>query len=155
METVSACSLTCFRFFGRVLGKALFDGQVVAGHLAQYIYKHILGWPITFKDLQSYDQGYYTSLNRLKQLAERGEDVESILCLDFTTVAETMGVREHAELIENGAEIAVTNENYLEYMEACLKYRMMECVKGQMKEHATQVKLLKNIYMSLCLILPN
>ena len=116
------------------MGKALFDGHLVAGHVAQFIYKHMLGWPVTFKDLQTYDEGYYASLNQLKQLAESGEDVETILCLDFTTTLDILGAQEVVELIQDGANIAVTNENYLEYMEACLKYRMMDCVKSQMKE---------------------
>jgi len=127
-------NLVFYRFLGRTMGKALFDGQLVAGHVAQYIYKHILGWPVMFTDLQVYDEGYYSSLINLKQLAESGENVEAILCLDFTTTVELMGAKEVVELIENGANIAVTNENYLEYMEACLRYRLMDRVKPQMKQ---------------------
>ncbi len=35
--------LVMFRFLGRVLGKAAFDRQLISGHLAPYLYKHLLG----------------------------------------------------------------------------------------------------------------
>ena len=44
--------LIYFRFLGRVMGKALFDGHLVAGHMVRYMYKHILGWPVVFDDLE-------------------------------------------------------------------------------------------------------
>jgi len=68
------------------------------------------------------------------ELAESGEDVEAILCLDFTTTVELMGTKEIVELITNGAHISVTNQNHLAYMETCLKYHMIDCAKPQMKE---------------------
>jgi hypothetical protein len=43
----------------RVMGKALFDRQLVAGHMVQSVYKHMLGWPIAFRDLQNVDEEYY------------------------------------------------------------------------------------------------
>lgn len=126
--------LVYYRFLGRIMGKALFDQQIVAGHMAQFIYKHMLGWPITFKDLKAYDEGYYMNLSQIKDLAETGEDVEMILCMDFTTTIEMMGMKEHVDLIENGSDVPVTNDNYLEYMEACLKYHMLDRVKSQLNE---------------------
>ncbi len=35
--------LLMYRFLGRVLGKAAFDRQLISGHLAPYLYKHLLG----------------------------------------------------------------------------------------------------------------
>ena len=93
----------------------------------------MLGWPITLNDLKSYDDGYYTSLNQIKSLAERGEDVE-MLCMDFTTTIDVMGMKETIELVPGGSNIPVTNDNYLEYIEACLKYWMMDSVKPQLNQ---------------------
>jgi len=47
--------LRYFQFCGRLLGKALFDRQIVNAHLVQNLYKHILGWPVVTKDLESLD----------------------------------------------------------------------------------------------------
>lgn len=126
--------LVYYRFLGRVMGKALFDTQIVAGHMVQFIYKHLLGWPITFKDLKYYDEEYYGNLNQLRTLALQGEDVEMLLCQDFTTTVEMMGMKEEVELVPGGGAIPVTNENTPEYLEACLMYRMMDRVKPQLNE---------------------
>ena len=57
-----------------------------------------------------------------------------MLCLDFTTTQDIMGVKEEIELIPNGAKIEVDNDNFPEYLEACLKYRMLDRVKPQLNE---------------------
>jgi hypothetical protein len=125
--------LVYYRFLGRVMGKALFDRQLVAGHLVQYLYKHMLGWPITFSDLEMVDEEYFNNLKQLETMHKTGQDIEA-LCLDFTTTQEVMGAKEEIELIKGGANITVTNDNYPEYMEACLKYRMLDRVLPQLKE---------------------
>lgn len=127
--------LAFYRFLGRVIGRALMDRQLIAGHMVQHIYKHILGWPISFKDLRRVDEEYYNSLKNLVDLAksESGEDL-SMLCLDFTTALEMLGEKEEVELVEGGADIELTNENFPEYLEACLKYRMLGQVKDQLNE---------------------
>ena len=115
------------------MGKAMFDRQLVAGHMVHFIYKHILGWPITFKDIESIDEEYYNSLKQLQKLVDSGEDL-SMLCLDFTTQQEVMGTKEQVELVPNGVNIEVDNTNFPQYLEACLKYRMIERVKAQLNE---------------------
>jgi E3 ubiquitin-protein ligase NEDD4 len=115
------------------MGKALFDRQLIAGHMVQHLYKHILGWPVTFGDLEMVDEEYYNNLKQLESMAKSGEDI-SMLCLDFTTTQEVMGTKEEVELIKDGANIEVNNENFPEYLEACLKYRMLDRVKPQLNE---------------------
>lgn len=115
------------------MGKALFDRQLIAGHMVQHLYKHILGWPVTFGDLEMVDEEYYKSLKQLQTMAESGEDL-SMLCLDFTTTQEIMDAKEEIELVTDGANIEVDNNNFPEYLEACMKYRMLDRVKPQLNE---------------------
>jgi hypothetical protein len=115
------------------MGKALFDQQLVNGHMVQYIYKHMLGWPIAFRDLAMVDEEFYNNLKQLKQLADSGEDL-SALCLDFTTTEEVMDIKEEYELVPGGANMEVNNDNFPEYLEAKLKYRMLDRVKPQLNE---------------------
>jgi E3 ubiquitin-protein ligase NEDD4 len=115
------------------MGKAVFDRQLIAGHMVQNLYKHILGWPCTFRDLEMVDEEYYNNLMQMKRMADKGEDV-SMLCLDFTTTQEIMGVKEEVELVKGGHNIEVTNDNFPEYLEACFKYRLMDRVKPQLNE---------------------
>jgi hypothetical protein len=44
IETATNCQddYLLLRFLGRVLGKADFDQELVAGHLVQYLFKHLL-----------------------------------------------------------------------------------------------------------------
>ena len=115
------------------MGKALFDRQLVAGHMVQNIYKHMLGWPITFGDLEMVDEEYFIHLKSLETMNRKGEDIE-MLCLDFSTTQEVMGVKETIDLVKGGADIDVTNDNFPEYLEACLKFRMLDRVKPQLNE---------------------
>eukprot|EP00934_Nitzschia_sp_Nitz4_P004456 Nitzschia sp. Nitz4//scaffold265_size26576//8993//11333//NITZ4_008247-RA/size26576-augustus-gene-0.21-mRNA-1//-1//CDS//3329544837//4446//frame0 len=121
--------LIYFRFLGRFIGRALFDRQLIDGHMVRHIYKHLLGWPITFEDLQAQDEEYYNSLKMFTEM----EDV-SQLCLDFTVAEETMGVRRNVELIPGGKDIEVTAENLPQYLEAILRYRMLDRTKLQITE---------------------
>ncbi len=122
-----------YRFLGRVIGNAIFDQQLVGHRMAKYIYKHMLGWPIQFEDLKDIDEDFYRNLKQLQSMADAGEDL-SILCLDFTTTSEVMGITEEVELVKGGSNIEVTNDNFPEYVEACLKYKLMDCVKPQLNE---------------------
>jgi HECT-domain (ubiquitin-transferase) len=115
------------------MGKAMFDRQLVNGHMVRHLYKHILGWPIQFKDLESIDEGYYRNLKQLKSYVAEGENAEA-LGLDFTATVEILGQKKAFHLCENGDSVDVTNENYLEYAEAMLKFKLMGCVKPQLNE---------------------
>lgn len=124
--------LAYFRFLGRVIGRALFDRQIIKGHMVRSLYKHILGWPITFSDIEAQDEEYYQSLKKLTTM----EDV-SLMCLDFTATEDTLGARTEVELVEGGAMKEVTRENLADYLEANLKYRML----GRIKQQATELLL--------------
>jgi hypothetical protein len=69
----------------------------------------------------------------LQGMAEGGDDL-SMLALDFTTMSEVMGVKSEVELVKGGSDIEVTNDNFPEYVEACLKYKLMDMVKPQLNE---------------------
>ena len=123
--------LIYFRFLGRVLGKALFEGQIVSGHMVQYLYKYFLGWPITFDDLESVDQDVYENLKKV--LAMKPEEIE-YMCLDFTASQSLLGENVSVALKPDGEEEAVTGENLSEYLELYFKYLMLERIKPQITE---------------------
>ena len=95
------------------MGRALFDRQLMKGHLVRHLYKHLMGLPITFQDLEHEDDEYYKSLKKLSNM----EDV-SMTCLDFTATEETLGIRKEVELIPGGSMKEVTNENIYNYLKA-------------------------------------
>jgi len=121
--------LRFFRFLGRVMGRALFDRQLIKGHMVRHLYKHLLGWPITFDDLEAQDEEYYSALKKITTM-----DDPSMMCLDFTVTEDNLGERMDIPLIPDGETMEVTSENLPEYLEANLKYRMLNRCKPQITE---------------------
>jgi hypothetical protein len=137
--------LVYYRFLGRVMGRALCDGyQLLDGHpMLPYIYKHILGCPVSFRDVESIDAEQYKTLKNMQEQYDSGEDLRK-LSQRFpatgpeTTMSET-NVREDGKQDEQGAKVVentqlVTNENLPDYLEACLQYQVMDRVKEPLKE---------------------
>ncbi|GMH72160.1 hypothetical protein TrRE_jg1860, partial [Triparma retinervis] len=125
--------LRYFRFIGRVLGKALFDSQIIPSHMIRHLYKHILGWPLMFDDIEMIDTSVHRSLQQVLEYAKGGADVED-LCLDFTVTEEMLGESKVIPLVEGGEDMDVTNDNLKLFMESRLKYQVLDRVKDQLKE---------------------
>ena len=68
-----------FTFTGRFLAKALLDNQIVPAHLALPVYKHLLGMPISLRDVEVVDKDVHKQLLWLR--ANTGVEVCD---LDFT-----------------------------------------------------------------------
>jgi len=121
--------LRYFRFLGRLLGKALFDGHTVNPHLTRTFYKHLLAWPITESDIEFIDSEVAKSVKEIREC----EDV-TVLCLDFTMNVSVFGETQTVELKPGGANIEVTNENLDEYLFLRLKQIALDRVAPQLHE---------------------
>lgn len=111
---------------GRFLGKALFDGIKVPNTIAPYIYKLMSGCPITKNDVQKHCD-LFSQMDRVGDVAT--------LCMNFT-IKEMVPFEgwKSIELIHNGHNISVTNNNLSMYKQALLKYLVFGRVKAQMSE---------------------
>lgn len=119
--------LSYFKFVGRVIGKAICDGQLLDAHFTRSFYKHILGIPVSVADLEAIEPDYYKSL---KQILESSlED----LGLDLTFTAETneFGKIEEVNLIPGGDKIVVTDENKHDYVKLIAHHRMTSAIRSQ------------------------
>jgi E3 ubiquitin-protein ligase NEDD4 len=121
--------LRYFHMSGRILGKALMDGQITPVHLVQPLYKHLMGWPVTFRDLEQIDDQVFRNLTGLVDQ----EDV-SMLMLDFVVTEDKLGVTESVELIPGGSDITVDNGNLPQYLDEQLKYRTLGRIHAQLLE---------------------
>ena len=120
--------LMYFQAVGRFLGRALFQGILIEAHLVLPIYKHILGIPMTFSDLQFVDADLYRNLKWMRS----NTGVEN-LCLDFSMAIpqfqkETLIV----DLIPNGRNIPLTDENKEMYIKERLKYVLLTSISEQL-----------------------
>ena len=121
-----------FRFAGRFIGKALFDGQLCPGaHLIHPMYKMILAWPIASGDLGDIDRELARNLQELRTLDP--DELED-QCLDFTVSESEFGVARIVELKSGGGEIEVCAENLDEYLELRLRHIMVERVSDQLAQ---------------------
>jgi E3 ubiquitin-protein ligase HUWE1 len=125
---VNELHLSYFRFIGRVIGKAVFDGYLVDAHFTRPFYKHLLGIPLNYDDMEAFDPEFHKSLSFMLEhpLAASG--------LDHLTFSETknyFGVETDVELIPDGANVAVTDENKLEYVNLVAAHRMTDSIRDQ------------------------
>ncbi|RQM25499.1 hypothetical protein B5M09_000540 [Aphanomyces astaci] len=112
-----------YSLVGRVVGKALFEEQLLPVHLTLPLLKHILGVPISFSDLQFLDDELYQSLVWLKRCTSAA-DVEA-LALDFTVV-------ECIPLAPGGDCISVTLVNKAAYLDLVFQYHILDSVSYQL-----------------------
>lgn len=121
--------LSYFKFIGRVIGKAICDGHLLDAHFTRSFYKHILGLPVTINDLEAIEPEYYKSLTQI--LATPLD----LLCLDMTFCAESneFGVISTIDLIPNGRDIPVTDDNKQEYVRLIAHHRMTSAIRKQVR----------------------
>eukprot|EP00850_Spirogloea_muscicola_P012629 SM000082S22871 [mRNA] locus=s82:404008:421363:+ [translate_table: standard] len=125
--------LSYFKFVGRVVAKALFDGQLLDVHFTRSFYKHILGAKVTYHELEAIDPDYYKNLKWMLE-----NDVTDILDLTFSVDAdeeklifyEKGKVTDH-ELMPGGRNIKVTEENKAEYVDLLAEHRMTTAIRPQ------------------------
>lgn len=120
---------------GRVIGRALLEGSVMALHLSSPLLKLMLGLPLSFADLEDFDQEVYRSMQWLLE----NDNVEE-LGLDFTVTTEEGDVRQVVELIPNGGAVTVTDANKNRFVDLKWKFLLVERVSCQLQA------LLKGFY---------
>ncbi|RHY87591.1 hypothetical protein DYB35_001596 [Aphanomyces astaci] len=121
-----------YSLVGRVVGKALFEEQLLPVHLTLPLLKHILGVPISFSDLQFLDDELYQSLVWLKRCTSAA-DVEA-LALDFTVVGDLslLIITVRAAFPPGGDCISVTLVNKAAYLDLVFQYHILDSVSYQL-----------------------
>ncbi|CAK9186569.1 unnamed protein product [Ilex paraguariensis] len=125
--------LSYFKFIGRVVGKALFDGQLLDVHFTRSFYKHILGVKVTYHDIEAIDPDYFKNLKWMLE-----NDISDVLDLTFSIDAdeEKLILYERtevtdSELIPGGRNIRVTEENKHQYVDLIAEHRLTTAIRPQ------------------------
>ncbi|KAG9045954.1 hypothetical protein FS837_005354 [Tulasnella sp. UAMH 9824] len=119
--------LSWYRFIGRILGKALYEGILVDVSFATFFLAKWLGKQSYLDDLASLDQELYQGLIFLKHYDGNVED----LSLNFTVTDNEFGETKTINLLPNGANIPVTKENRMQYIYMVSNYRLNVQMKQQ------------------------
>jgi len=120
--------LMFFKFIGRIIGKALYEGRLLDCYFSRAVYKRILRKPVSVKDMESFDPDYYKSLVWMLE-----NDITDIIVETFSVEDDEFGVTKVVDLIENGRNIPVTDENKHEYVRLIVEHKLLTSVKEQME----------------------
>ncbi|KAF8610442.1 HECT-domain-containing protein [Ceratobasidium sp. AG-I] len=119
--------LEWFRFVGRVLGKALYEGILVDIAFAPFFLAKLLGRQSYIDDLASLDPELYQGLMFLKNFKGNPEE----LALNFTITDEYFGEVVVTNLTPNGADRPVTAENRHAYILMVAHHRLKAQIRKQ------------------------
>ncbi|KAI2778874.1 hypothetical protein F4815DRAFT_446928 [Daldinia loculata] len=120
--------LMFFKFIGRIIGKALYEGRLLDCYFSRAVYKRILGKPVSVKDMESFDPDYYKSLSWMLN-----NDITDIITETFSVEDDEFGVTRIHDLIENGRNVPVTEDNKHEYVRLVVEHKLLTSVKDQME----------------------
>ncbi|KAI1745403.1 hypothetical protein F4680DRAFT_465373 [Xylaria scruposa] len=120
--------LLFFKFIGRIIGKALYEGRLLDCYFSRAVYKRILGKPVSVKDMESFDPEYYKSLSWMLN-----NDITDIITETFSVEDDEFGVTKVSDLCENGRNIPVTEENKHDYVRLVVEHKLLSSVKDQME----------------------
>ncbi|XP_018490001.1 E3 ubiquitin-protein ligase UPL1 isoform X2 [Raphanus sativus] len=125
--------LSYFKFVGRMVAKALLDGQLLDVYFTRSFYKHILGVKVTYHDIEAVDPDYYKNLKWLLE-----NDVSDILDLTFSMDAdeEKRILYEKTEVTDcelkpGGRNIRVTEETKHEYVDLVAGHILTNAIRPQ------------------------
>merc|ERR1719319_19059 len=125
---INSNHLCYFKFVGRVIAKAIYDNKLLECYFTRSFYKHILAKAVKHQDMESEDYEYFKGLDFL--LENKVEDLGSELT--FSTEIQEFGVTETRELIPNGKNIPVTDENKDEYIRLVCQMKMTGAIRKQL-----------------------
>lgn len=131
INSASHCNsnhLSYFKFVGRVIAKAIYDNKLLDCYFTRSFYKHILGKPVKYTDMESEDYSFYQGLVFLLEhdVSELGYE------LTFSVEVREFGVTDVRELKPDGSNIPVTEENKHEYVRLVCQEKMTGSIRKQL-----------------------
>lgn len=102
--------------------------------LFRSFYKHLLGVSTDFNDLESTEPDYYKSLKTMLEYSL--EDV-GMTGMTFTAEIQKFGRTEEIDLIPNGNQILVTDDNKQDYIRLVAHHRMTSAIVPQIEAFMT------------------
>ncbi|KAI8991027.1 hypothetical protein BDF20DRAFT_908845 [Mycotypha africana] len=125
-SAVNPDHLSFFKFVGRVIGKAIYDGRLLDAYFTRSFYKHILGRTVDYKDVEALDPEYYKSLVWMLE-----NDITDIIEQTFSIETDFFGNKEIVDLKPDGRNIPVTEANKHEYVTLVSEQKLTTAIKDQ------------------------
>lgn len=114
--------LQYYEFFGKILGKAMFEGIQIEPQFAKFFLKRLANKSNMISDLKFLDKDLFKNLNFLKTYDGNFED----LCLSFACPEKDAITGEVTiyDLVPHGQNIAVTKENRFKYIYLMMDFKL-------------------------------
>ena len=125
--------LAFFEFCGKVVAKAVADDQRIDAYFSRSIYKHILGKPVSWTDMEVEDPDYFRQLQWILQNDLRTEEAAAVSAhISFTFDQDEFGRVRTVELLPGGAKQPLTEDNKGEYVQLLCEYKLTTMIKPQL-----------------------
>ena len=128
MSYINGEHIQFFKFVGRIIGKALCDGFVLDLYFTRSFYKHILGQEVSYQDMEDLDVDFYKSLKALMEINLDESDLHEYY---FAYEEEEFGKLTVKELVADGKNKRVTEDNKIEYMKLLCHMKMTKNIQAQ------------------------
>ncbi|KAG0031870.1 hypothetical protein BGZ81_000383 [Podila clonocystis] len=125
--THPSTGLELFKLFGKMLGKAMYEGLLVEVKFAGFFLSKILGRTVFLDEMRSFDEEVFKNLMFLKKYEGDVED----LGLTFSLDEDVFGTHRTIELLRGGRDIEVTKENRINYIFQVSDYRLNKQIQEQ------------------------
>ncbi|CAG10645.1 unnamed protein product [Tetraodon nigroviridis] len=140
--------LKMYEFAGRIVGKCLFESalggaykQLVRARFTRSFLAQIIGLRMNYKYFETDDQEFY----KTKVCFILNNDVSEMdLVFAEEKYSKSGQLEKVVELISGGAQIAVTNENKMHYLNLLAQYRLATQVRDEV-EHFLKVRSLNEL----------
>jgi len=125
---INSNHLCYFKFVGRVIAKAIYDNKLLECYFTRSFYKHILAKLVKHQDMESEDYEFYKGLDFLleNKVSDLGYD------LTFSTEIQEFGVTEVRDLIPDGRNVIVTDQNKADYIRLVCQMKMTGAIRKQL-----------------------
>jgi len=125
---INSNHLCYFKFVGRVIAKAIYDNKLLECYFTRSFYKHILAKAVKHQDMESEDYEFYKGLDFLleNKVSDLGYD------LTFSTEIQEFGVTEVRDLIPDGRNVIVTDQNKADYIRLVCQMKMTGAIRKQL-----------------------
>ncbi|KAJ3143321.1 hypothetical protein HDU90_000079 [Geranomyces variabilis] len=120
--------LLYFKFVGRVIGKAIYDGRLLDAYFTRSFYKSLIDAPVDYKDMEAVDPEFHKSLEWILQ-----NDITDVLDLTFSTEIDEFGKKQIIDLKPDGRNLPVTDQNKMEYVKLVVDHRLITAIRVQIE----------------------
>ncbi|XP_022089847.1 ubiquitin-protein ligase E3A-like [Acanthaster planci] len=124
-----------FELVGSLLGLAIYNGIILDVHFPTAIYKKLHSKVMDLQDLMEIQPSVGRGLQELLSYQEE-EDVENVFCQTFQISYTLMGEVVTVDLLPEGSQIPVTNENRKEYVKLYVQHVLVDSVAPQFEAFA-------------------